>query len=124
MKHGVNQYAAHLMDKQLFALPKYKNMSLKDAVAVVKDSPTRVVCVAGHPDAMNIVRHTFENKQSAYSEYVPSPNVNRQDMTVLQGKTSVRVLYAQPLPNVGRHHPDYIPLTLQLQYSDTDSGGL
>ena len=86
MKHDVNQYAAHLMDKQLFALPKYKNMSLKDAVAVVKDSPTRVVCVAGHPDAMNIVRHTFENKQSSYSEYVPSPNVNRQDMTVRQGK--------------------------------------
>jgi len=124
MQHDVNEYAKLLMEKQLFSLPKYKDMPLQKAVDIVKDAPTRVVCVAGHPDALNIVRHEFENKNGSYSEFIPMASTSPCDVVKQQGKTSIRVLYAHALPEIGRHHPDYIPLTVAASVLGYGFGGM
>lgn len=123
MQHDVNEYAEHLMEQELFRLPQYQSMSLEHAVKLVKNAPTRVVCVGEHPDALNLVRHAFENNQF-YSEFIPKPNLKPQSISKLQGKTSVKVLCAQALPDVGRHHPDFVPLSVASAVLGYGFGGM
>ena len=123
MQHDVNEYAEHLMENELFRLPKYKDRSLEHAVKLVRDAPTRVACVGNHPDALNIVRHAFENNKY-YAEFIPKPNLKPQNISRLQGKTSVKVLCAQALPGVGRHHPDFVPLSVASAVLGYGFGGM
>ncbi len=114
MKNGmsadINKYAEMLTHNSIFDLPQY-NHTLKEAVAIVKNSPRSIVAVAPSDAQLKAIQ-TFFYHDSEFQEFVPTPATNPSDHKVIEGKQNVKVVMSQALPNVSRQHKDFIPLKI------------
>ena len=105
-----NKYSVKLLENSIFNLPHYSH-SLSNAVAIVQNSPRRVVAVAPNNEILNLIHEYFKH-DSVYQEYVPTAHPAPKSVTVQQNKDSVNVLFGQALPTIGRAHKDFIPLNI------------
>ena len=107
----INKYSEQLMREAIFEIPKY-DCKFADAVKMVQKAPCKVVAVAPDNKILEGIKNYFANDQ-AYNEFIPAPSCHTcGGKTVKQGKTNVKVLYAQALPGIGREHKDFIPLNI------------
>lgn len=106
----VSKYAQKMLENAVFDLPTYSH-SLKKAVEIVQDSPRRVVAVAPEDSMLNMI-HTYFDHDSEYKEHVPAARRVPKSVNVQQNKDSIKVLFGQALPNIGREHKDFIPLNI------------
>ena len=114
MKRGItydiNKYAEKLMQDSIFDIPTYSH-SFSKAVAVVKNSPRKVVAVAPESSILQSIQKYFHIDQE-FKEIIPKASKKPSNKCVSQNKTSIKVLYGQALPNIGRSHKDFIPLNI------------
>ena len=114
MKRGItydiNKYAEKLMQDSIFDIPTYSH-SFSKAVGIVKNSPRKVVAVAPESSILQSIQKYFHIDQE-FKEIIPKASDKPSNKCVSQNKTSIKVLYGQALPNIGRSHKDFIPLNI------------